>query len=86
VIAMFYRVVPLSASFMLTSIVGFLVTVFFVYPYLNEKVGGSPWLNSLAFAIMLFFVLMFIASIISMTYSPLEADTDVLDRREKRKK
>jgi hypothetical protein len=83
---MFYKVVPLSAGFMLTSIVGFLVTIFFMYPYVDTNYSSSVWFHSLTFVFTLFFVLMFIASIISMTYSPLDADTDVLDRLEKRGK
>jgi len=74
---MFYRVVPLSAGFMLTSIVGFLVTIFYVYPYIGDKFPGSTWMNSLAFSIMLFFVIMFIAAMVSMTLAPLDAEFDV---------
>jgi hypothetical protein len=51
---------PLKGSFMLTSIVGFFVSVYFVWPL------SKTW--GLAFT--LFFVMMFIASIISMTFSP----------------
>ncbi len=81
---MFYRVVPLSAGFMLTSIVGFLVTVFYVYPYVDKLFSGSVWMKSLAFAILLFFVIMFISSIISMTLAPIDAEFDV--KREKNRK
>ena len=55
------NVAPLSAGFMLTAIVGFLVSVFFVVPQLSQRWG---------FTLVLFFVLMFVASIISMTYAP----------------
>jgi hypothetical protein len=56
------KVVPLSSGFMLTSIIGFLVSVFFV---LNIS---ETW----GFLFTFFFVIMFIASIINM--SQLEAD------------
>jgi hypothetical protein len=55
------KVVPLSSGFMLTSIIGFLVAVFFVWK-MSETWG---------FLFALFFVIMFIASVINM--SQLEA-------------
>jgi formate hydrogenlyase subunit 3/multisubunit Na+/H+ antiporter MnhD subunit len=69
----FYRVVPLSAGFMLTSIVGALISAIYVTRYSA----------SFGFAFFLFFVLMFVASIISMTLAPIEAEFDV--KKEKRK-
>lgn len=57
-----YHIVPLSGGFMLTSIVGFLISVFYVYP--NN--------NSWGFTLTLFFVIMFVASMVSMTYAPSE--------------
>lgn len=50
----------LSAGFMLTSIIGFLVSVFFVVK-LSETWG---------FTFMLFFAIMFVASMISITKAP----------------
>jgi len=50
----------LSAGFMLTSIIGFLISVFFVNG-LSETWG---------FTFMLFFMIMFISSMISMTKAP----------------
>lgn len=50
------KVVPLSSGFMLTSIIGFLVSVFFVMK-ISETWG---------FLFTFFFVIMFIASIINM--------------------
>lgn len=58
------HVSPLSSSFMLTSMVGFLISVFFVY-------GMS---KSWGFTFGLFFVIMFISSLISMTYAPTDFD------------
>ncbi|MFA5796562.1 MAG: hypothetical protein WC916_00810 [Candidatus Woesearchaeota archaeon] len=49
----------LSAGFMLTSIIGFFVSVYFVMK-LSETWG---------FTFALFFVIMFISSIISMTHA-----------------
>ena len=54
------KVAPLSSGFMVASIVGFLVSVMLVYKS-SQKFG---------FAFALVFALMFIASIISMTYAP----------------
>ncbi|MEK6808145.1 MAG: hypothetical protein AABY14_00495 [Nanoarchaeota archaeon] len=54
------NIVPLSGSFMITSIVGVMISIVYVYP------KSAEW----GFTFSLFFGLMFIASIISMTYSP----------------
>ena len=58
------KVAPLPGSFMMISILGFLVSVLMVYNY-------SP---SFGFAFATIFVLMFVASLISMTY----ADSDAM--------
>ncbi|MBI4452070.1 hypothetical protein HY637_01455 [Candidatus Woesearchaeota archaeon] len=55
-----FNVAPLSGGYMLTSIVGFLISAFYVY----EK--SARW----GFTLVLFFTLMFIAALISMTYAP----------------
>ena len=47
---------------MVTSIVGFLISAFYILP--SSKTWG--------FTFVLFFTLMFIASLISMTYAPSE--------------
>ena len=69
---MLSKVVPLHGSFMITAIVGFLISLLYVYRQLGNKTWG--------FTFMLFFGAMFIASIISMTYSP------VMPELEKKKK
>lgn len=56
------RIVPLKKSFMITSILGFFISIFSIYR------AYPSW--GLAFAIV--FAAMFIASLISMTYAPLE--------------
>ena len=58
------NVTPLSSSFMLTSMVGFLVSSFFVYGL------SKTW----GFTLGLFFALMFIAAMVSMTYAPVDFD------------
>ena len=55
---------PLSSGFMLTSMVGILVSAFFVYDF------SKPWGATFG----LFFLAMFIASMISMTYAPVDFD------------
>ena len=55
-----FNIAPLSGGYMITSIVGFLISAFYVLP--NSKTWG--------FTFVLFFVLMFVASLISMTYAP----------------
>ena len=58
------KVAPLSTGFLITSIVGFLVSALKIYPM--DRTWG--------FTLMLFFLILFIASMISMTY----ADADAL--------
>ena len=55
-----FNVAPLSGGFMLTSIVGFLISAF----YLLQQ--SAKW----GFTFVLFFTLLFVASLISMTHSP----------------
>ncbi|MFC1727892.1 hypothetical protein ACFLZ7_00315 [Nanoarchaeota archaeon] len=55
-----FKAAPLSGSFMITSMLGFLLTVIY---YDNV---GDTW----GFTLALFFIIMFIASFISMTYGP----------------
>lgn len=54
------NVAPLSGGYMITSIVGFLISAFYILP--NSKKWG--------FTLVLFFTIMFVASLISMTYAP----------------
>ena len=58
-----YNVAPLKGGYMITSILGFLISAYYVYDVSNR------W----GFTFALFFMLMFIASMISMTYGPDEA-------------
>ena len=55
-------IAPLNGSFMITSIIGLIISfnVFANYP-------------SWGFAFMIVFTLMFVASLISMTYAPIDA-------------
>lgn len=71
---MIYKIVPLSSGFMLTSIIGAIISAVYVYDVSK----------TLGFTFFLFFTIMFIASLISMTYAPLEAEFDV--KREKNRK
>ena len=57
------KVVPLRSSFMLTAIIGFIISALFVYKQLGNKTWG--------FTFMLFFGIMFIASVISMGSAPI---------------
>jgi len=60
---MLSKVVPLRGSFMVTAIVGFIISALFVYKQLGNKTWG--------FTFMLFFALMFIAAVISMGSAPI---------------
>jgi len=68
-------ITPLSSTFMLTSIVGFMVSAFFV-PSMSD--GALPY--GIAFSLV--FILMFIASLISMNNAPA---VDFLHIEEKRR-
>jgi len=65
---MLSRVVPLKSSFMATAIVGFIISWLYVYKQLANKTWG--------FTFMLFFGAMFVAAMISMTYSPVMPELD----------
>ncbi len=75
---MFYRVVPLSNSFMLASILGGLISIFYIARL------DHPSANTWGFTLFLFFTLMFVASLVSMTLAPIEAEFDV--KREKNRR
>lgn len=60
------KIAPLSGSFMITSMLGFLISVLFFYPKISKSFGA---------AFSLLFVLMFIASVISFVYAPVEEYT-----------
>lgn len=72
-----FKVAPLSGSFMITSIFGFLISVMFLM-----KITG---MESFAFTFAIIFGGMFIASVISMTYSPIEAELAIDEPHEVRK-
>lgn len=57
------NVAPLKGGYMITSIVGFMISAVYVFP------RSQTW----GFTFTIFFMLMFVASLISMTYGPDEA-------------
>ena len=57
-----WHAVPLSGSFMVTSILGFIISGYWVYPQ-SLRYG---------FSFMLIFALMFVASLVSMTKAPIK--------------
>lgn len=57
------NVAPLKGGYMITSIVGFIISALYVFP------RSDNW--GITFSI--FFSLMFVASLIAMTYGPDEA-------------
>ena len=67
-----YKVAPLSGGFMIVSILGLIFSSIVIFP--SNKTWG--------FTFMLFFILMFIASLISMTYSPTMPE---LNKKQKKK-
>lgn len=56
---------PLPHEWMLVSIIGFFVSLLLVYPTLSPRWGA---------AFMLFFIIMFIASMVSMTNASTDED------------
>jgi len=62
-----FKIAPLSGTFMITAILGFLISTIYIFPKSN------PW--GLAFSIL--FAIMFVAAMISTTYAPVEAELAV---------
>ncbi|TKJ17277.1 hypothetical protein CEE44_01955 [Candidatus Woesearchaeota archaeon B3_Woes] len=73
---MTFKVAPLNSQFMLTSMLGFLISVIWV------KNISLSW--GIAFALV--FALMFISSIVSMTHGPVGTDTEVPKSKKPKKK
>jgi len=75
-----FSVAPLPAGFMLTALVGLLLSIIWVYPQSTSWGLGT----GIIFAIML------VSSLISMTYGPTDVELDyykrVVEKAEKRKK
>ncbi len=67
------NVAPLKGGYMITSIVGFLISAVYVFP------RSYTW----GLTFIIFFTLMFVASMISMTYGPDEAMYHVGHRKGK---
>ncbi len=73
-----FKAAPLDSAFMATSIIGFFVSIWFVMRFLSFSWG---------FAFATLFVLMFLASLISMTRADVETNhIDALAMHELRKK
>ncbi len=73
-----FKIAPLNSSFMVTAMLGFIISVVWVYDV-------SP---SYGFAFAVVFAAMFIASVVSMTYadSMVELDMDKKKKSKKKKK
>ena len=73
-----FKVAPLSGGFMLVSIFGFLFATLF----LSKFEAAIDW----AFSIGFLSVIMFIASVISMTFAPVEDELLIDEHHTQRKK
>ena len=71
-----HNVAPLKGGYMITSMVGFIISAIYVFP------RSQTW----GFAFTIFFTLMFVASMISMTYGPEEAMLHAGHMRERKRK
>jgi len=63
---------PLKNSFMAVSFVGLIVSYFAIYKYGNTH--GLRFMASLGFAFILVFIVMIIASLITMAKQPIDYD------------
>ncbi|MBD3313038.1 hypothetical protein GF345_01205 [Candidatus Woesearchaeota archaeon] len=63
-----FKAAPLSSGFFLVSILGILVTLFY---------WNTIWDQSWSFALLVLFICMFIASMISTAKAPIEAEIAV---------
>lgn len=70
-----FKVAPLSSSFLVVSIFGFLAS-FFYSDYL-----GVTW----GFLFMLFFSILFISAVISMTHTTVDADLAIHEKHHVRR-
>jgi hypothetical protein len=70
-------VTPLNSTFMLTSIIGFIVSAF----YISSLTYKFPDALSYSFAFSIVFITMFIASLISMSYSPITEGLHIDEKR-----
>jgi len=68
------QVAPLNSSFMVSSMLGILISLVWVYP--NAPSWGA--------AFTLVFSIMFISSLISMTFAPADLELD-MDKPKKKK-
>ena len=66
-----FKAAPLSNVYMMSSMLGLIISAWFIIPL------SKPW----GFALTLIFLLMFIASIISMSHAPVEAELQIDKRR-----
>ena len=66
-----FKVAPLSNVFMMASMLGFIISAWFIIPV------SKSW----GFASSLIFLLMFIASLISMSKAPSEAELQIDKKR-----
>ena len=72
-----FKTAPLPHEWMIASIIGFFIALLQVYPYMSMKWGA---------AFMLFFILTFLASIVSMTTATTDPEhLDVLAVHYRRK-
>ena len=62
---MAFKAAPLPHEWMITSIIGFFISLLMVYPAYSKKWGA---------AFMLIFVLMFIAAVVSMSNATTEPE------------
>ena len=73
---MAFKAAPLPHEWMIASIIGFFVSLLQVYPYMSMKWGA---------AFMLFFIIMFIASMVSMTFATTDPEhLDVLSAKSRK--
>lgn len=68
-------IAPLSNGFFITGIIGFLVSVFYIYP-------RSP---SWGFTLIILSAILFLSCIISMRHAPIEAQLAIDDKKKKKK-
>ena len=75
-----WKPAPLPSSFMLTAILGFIISAMWVFPQ------STNW----GFTFFVFFTIMFIASVVSMAHAPVDElaalDKDTLNKQKPHKK
>ena len=79
-------IAPLKGTFMIISILGFILSVLYLYDFKDAQGNIYPWAPTWGLTFAIIFAIMFIASVFSMTYAPIEAELQIDEKRKSKKR